>query len=396
MSQLVQKDNTSLLGAARNYLFTPTTTTHGVESLASPRFWLVLCCYLASVLIILRNAFFFQNYSFQLHGIIPIILAFLIASDLNWSMLFTGRPGGPNLFLQIMMLAPLSLLISRMIGPYALIKQVEENQGVLRMVFDMVHNGLITLAEALQAWLPSWLLEMACHPWLALLVLAVLLVLCFRSSLVRLSIQCIILLVMLATTIANGLNWPFLLAVVAFVAGVVLQWNPYGKIAFMWNVHKRLGNQAGDALMFEVIMATMERLYDSGEMNGREFEQIVRDRYAPHIEYSREEQRLMMNEIIRRMVEGYRLVSLDVTINGTVMHPIPELYECNRLLANFTVVPRFIAVAIIAIVWTVMPFDAFPDSIPVIGLLDDLAICWLSVIIGKDSIQKLKAHHQNS
>ena len=150
MSQPVHKDRCSILGAMRNYLFTPTTTAHGVESLASPRFWLVLCCYLASVLIILRDAFFFQNYSFQMHGIIPIILAFLMASDLNWSMLFTGRPGGPNLFLQIVLMAPLSLLISRMIGPYALIKQVEENQNVLRMVFDMMHNGLITLAEALQ------------------------------------------------------------------------------------------------------------------------------------------------------------------------------------------------------------------------------------------------------
>ena len=395
MSQLVQKDSTSFWGAARDYLFTPTTTAHGVESLTSPRFWLVLCCYLASVLIILRDAFFFHNYSFQMQGVIPIILAFLIASDLNWTMLFTGRPGGPNLFLQVVMIAPLSLLISRMVGPYALIKKVEENKGILQKIFDTAHDALMTFAQALQAWLPKWLLEMACHPWLALLVLTVLLVLCFRSSHVRLSILGIILLVMLATTISNGLNWSFLLAAVVFIAGVTLQWNPYGKTAYLCNVHRHLGNQPGDALMFEVMMATMERLYESSEMNGREFEQIVRDRYAPRIEYSREEQRLMMNEIIRRMVEGYHLVSLDVTINGTVMHPIPELYECNRLLANFTIIPRFIAVAFIAVIWTIMPFDAFPDSIPVIGLLDDLAICWISAIIGKDSIQKIKAHHQN-
>ena len=345
------------------------------------------------MLIILRDSFFFQDYSFQMHGIIPLILAFLIASDLNWTMLFTGRPGGPNLFLQIAMMVPLSLLISRMIGPYSFIKKAEENTSFLQMVFDKLHNALMSVAQALQAWLPKWLLEMAFHPWLALLVLAVLWVLCFRSSLVRLSILCIILLVMLATTLADGLNWPFLLAAVVFITGVTLQWNPYGKIAYLCNVHKHLGNQSGDALMFEVILATMDRLYDSGEMNGREFEQIVRDRYAPRIEYSREEQRLMMNEIIRRMVEGYHLVSLDVTINGTVVHPIPELYECNRLLANFTIVPRFIAVTFIAFVWTIMPFDAFPDSIPVIGLLDDLAICWISAIIGKDSIQKIKAHH---
>jgi len=310
-------------------------------------------------------------------------------------MLFTGRPGGPNLFLQVVMIAPLTLLISRMVGPYALIKKAEENKSFLQTVFDMMHSGVMTLAQSLQAWLPKWLLEMACHPWLSLLVIVVLVVLCFRSSHVRLSILCIILLVMLATTIVNGLNWPFLLATIVFIIGITLQWNPYGKIAYLCNVHRHLGYQPGDALMFEVMMATMERLYESGEMNGREFEQIVRDRYAPRIEYSREEQRLMMNEIIRRMVEGYHLVSLDVTINGTVMHPIPELYECNRLLANFTVIPRFIAVAFIAAVWTIMPFDAFPDTIPVIGLLDDLAICWISAIVGKDSIQRIKAHHQN-
>ena len=393
MSQLISKDSNSVLGAVRVFLFTPSTTAYGVESLASLRFWLVLCCYLASVLIILRDAFFFQGYDFKMQGIIPIILAFLIASDLNWTMLFTGRPGGPNLFLQIVMMCPLSLLISRMIGPYAL-KKVEDGT-VLQHIFNTMHNAVMSLAQSLQAWLPKWLLEMACHPWLALLILTVLLVLCFRSSHVRLSVLGIILLVMLATTIANGLNWPFLLAVLVFILGIALQWNPYGKIAYLCNVHKHLGNQSGDALMFEVIVATMDRLFENGEMNGREFEQIVRDRYAPRIEYSREEQRLMMNEIIRRMVEGYHLVSLDVTINGTVMHPIPELYECNRLLSNFTVVPRFIAVAFIAVVWTLMPFDAFPDSIPVIGLLDDLAICWISAIVGKDSIQKIKAHHQN-
>ena len=394
MSQLIPKDSNSVLESVRFFLFTPSTTAYGVESLASLRFWLVLCCYLASVLIILRDAFFFQEYDFKMQGIIPIILAFLIASDLNWTMLFTGRPGGPNLFLQVLMMAPLSLLISRMIGPYAL--QKVEDGTVLQHIFNTMHNAVMSLAQSLQAWLPKWLLEMACHPWLALLVLTVLLVLCFRSSHVRLSVLGIILLVMLATTIANGVNWPFLLAVLVFILGIALQWNPYGKIAYLCNVHKHLGNQSGDALMFEVIVATMERLFENGEMNGREFEQIVRDRYAPRIEYSREEQRLMMNEIIRRMVEGYHLVSLDVTINGTVMHPLPELYECNRLLVNFTVIPRFIAVAFIAVVWTLMPFDAFPDSIPVIGLLDDLAICWISAIVGKDSIQKIKAHHQNS
>ncbi|MBQ9367232.1 MAG: DUF1232 domain-containing protein [Victivallales bacterium] len=393
MNQLIPKDSNSVLGSVRFFLFTPSTTAYGVESLASLRFWLVLCCYLASVLIILRDAFFFQEYDFKMQGIIPIILAFLIASDLNWIMLFTGRPGGPNLFLQVLMMAPLSLLISRMIGPYAL--QKVEDRTVLQHIFNTMHNAVMSLAQSLQAWLPKWLLEMACHPWLALLILTVLLVLCFRSSHVRLSVLGIILLVMLATTIANGLNRPFLLAVLVFILGIALQWNPYGKIAYLCNVHKQLGNQSGDALMFEVIVATMERLFENGEMNGREFEQIVRDRYAPRIEYSREEQRLMMNEIIRRMVEGYHLVSLDVTINGTVMHPLPELYECNRLLANFTVIPRFIAVAFIAVVWTLMPFDAFPDSIPVIGLLDDLAICWISAIVGKDSIQKIKAHHQN-
>ena len=101
-----------------------------------------------------------------------------------------------------------------------------------------------------------------------------------------------------------------------------------------------------------------------------------------------------MNEILRRMVEGYRLVTLDVTINGTTMHPINELYECNRLLANITVVPRFIAVACIAIVWMAMPFDALPDTIPLIGMLDDLAVCWLSAWIGKDSLKRVKQHSQ--
>ena len=396
MSQLVHRDSRSLLGTAWNFLFTPTRTVRGIEALSSLRFWLVLCCYLASVLIILRDAFFFQNYSFKLQGIIPIILALLIASDLNWSMLFTGRPGGPNLFLQVLMIIPFSMLISRMLGPYALIDNADENRSMLQAVFDTIHDALMSFAQSLQAWLPKWLLEIACHPWLSLLVLAVLLVLCFRSAQVRLSILCIILFVMLATTIASGVNWPFLLATVLFGAGVTLQWNPYGKIAYLNNVLKHLGNQPGDALMFEVIVATMERLFESGEMNGREFEQIVRDRYALRIEYSREEQRLMMNEIIRRMVEGYHLVSLDVTINSTVMHPIPALYECNRLLANLTVIPRLIAVSFVAIVWTIMPFDAFPDAIPVIGLLDDLAICWISAVIGKDSIQKIKAHHQNN
>lgn len=395
MSDYIQKDDrhASFCGRLCAFLFTPTALVRGVEGMASPRFWLVLSCYVASVLFALRDSFFYQNYSFKMQGIIPIILAFLIASDLNWSMLFTGCPRGPNLFLQILTMPPLSLLISRMIGPYSF--QATEGEGVLKTLFDMMHNGVVTFAQSLQAWLPKWLLETSCHLWLSILVISVLFVLCFRHPHIRLSILCFILLVMFATTIAEGIEWPFLLAAATFIAGVTLQWNPYGKIAYLCNVHKCLGSQPGDELMFEVIVTTMERLYESGGMNGREFEQIVRDRYAPHIEYSREEQRLMMNEIIRRMVEGYHLVSLDITVNGTVIHPITKLHECNRLLANFTLVPRFIAVVFIAAVWTIMPFDALPDSIPVFGLLDDLAICWISAIVGKDSIQRIKAHQQN-
>ena len=361
----------------------------GVESLASVRFWLVLCCYLGSALLALRDPFFWQGYHFTLPGVLPFLLAFVLASDLNWELLLTGKPKGCNLFLQVAMIVPLTLLVSRTVIPY---QAVRKEPGLLQSIFDKAHEAVNTFAQSLHAWIPNWLLELVCHPWLGILLIGILLILCIKSHFIRLPMLLLVVMVMAGSTIVTGCGWHFVLAAIAFVAGIAFQWNPYGKISFLLNVHRRLGHQAGDAVMFQAIMETMEKLYERGELNGREFEQIVQNRYAPHLEYTRDEQRLIMNEILRRMVEGYRLVTLEVTISGTTMHPVQELYECNRLLANMTIVPRFVAVAVIAIVWTAMPFDALPDSIPFVGLLDDLAVCWLSAWIGKDSVKRIKEH----
>ncbi len=379
-------------GARRlhDYFTAPHAATKGIETWKCWRFWIVCACYLLSLLVTARDPFFQYRYSFTVHSTFPLLIAFFLFSTINWDMLFTGAPRGANLLLQTLMLAPGSLLLTRiLVVPGA---PSEENGSFWSSVWQGIAAPVTELFKALGDRLPVALREFFAHPWLALLLVGLLLVLSLRQQALKVSAIVFFLLVCLGSTVFSGGDMAFFFAgLVFFLAGLCLQWNPYREISYYMNVHAALAADAAegeDERFYEVVWRVMRKLYEGQTMESRKFLQIVSDTYAPsRSEYTEGDINLISSEISKRMLEKYELVTIAMRGNLVTISPARALYTCNPLLEKINLFARLAAVGFIALLWTAMPFDAVPDFLPVVGLLDDLAVNAMAMVIGSKCLE---------
>ena len=371
----------------REHFFTPYSEVNNISTCFCWRFWLILGCYLAAFLLVIRDPYFLSGNHVILMDLIPFVLAYVIAAAVNWEMQFTGKPTGANLVLQTVQMVPFAVLLARILGNQT---PSADNGNFWSTIFTGVKHQVQGLLLGLDAWFPRPLLEMFAHPWMLLLLLAVLFALCFRSRGLRLSaimLMLVISIVSMLTVQSQPSVW-FWLALVCFAVGLAMHWCDYHPIGYARNVCLRL-KHSEDARFFTVILEAMEKMREGKTLNFVQFGQIVRRNYSPDGEYNDEELALMSREICRRMVDDYGLVVIAVNSAGTTMRPTPEILGNDEILTKSTLILRMATVGLVALVWTLMPVDPIPDAVPVVGVLDDLAIFAFSMFAGKDCWNKL-------
>ena len=370
------------------YFTAPHAAAKGIETWKCWRFWLVCACYLLSLLVTARDPFFQYRYNFTVHSTLPLLIAFFLFSTLNWEMLLTGAPRGANLLLQMMMVAPGALLMTRiLISPVP--SPAEEVGGFWRALWQGLMTPIEDLLKALGDKLPVFLKEFFSHPWLALMLVGLLLALSLRQQIVKLSAIAFFLVICLASTFFSAGNKTyFVIGFLLLAVGLCLQWNPYREIAYFLNVRATMeGAPPEDERFYEVVWRVMRKLYDGNTMESRKFLQIVSEVYAPtRCEYTEGELNLISSEISKRMLENYELVTIVMRGNLVTISPVKSLYTCNALLEKINLFARLAAVMLIAALWTIMPFDAIPDCIPFVGIFDDLAVNAMAMVIGRQCL----------
>ena len=387
-SPAMNEDRPSLFrrGAHRfcAYFTAPHASAKGIETWRCWRFWLVALCYLGSFLVIARDPFFQYRYNFVIHSTFPFLIAFFLFSTLNWEMLFTGAPRGANLLLQTMILAPGSLLMTRLLITPEAPKQ--EVGSLWTAIWRGLASPLTELFKSMGDRLPVFLKEFFSHPWLALLLIFLLLVLSMRQQAMKMSAIVFFLLVCLGSTLVSPGNMAyFFTALILLGSGLCLQWNPYHEISYYLNVHATLdGASEEDERFYEVLWRVMRNLYGGKTMDNRKFLRVVTDAYAPSgTEYTEAEINLISGEISRRLLEKYELVTIVMQGNRVTISAARSLYTCNALLEKVNLFARLVSVALIAVLWTLMPVDAIPDCIPVFGIFDDVAVNVMAMVIGR-------------
>ena len=67
--------------------------------------------------------------------------------------------------------------------------------------------------------------------------------------------------------------------------------------------------------------------------------------------------------------------------------PDYKLYNCDNILSHIAIFPRVTVILFLTIIFLLSPVDIIPDSLPLIGVLDDMALTVISFFATKNSLE---------
>ena len=210
------------------YFTEPYQFRKGVESWKCWRFWIILACYTASLLLIAHDPMFLEQYRFNIRSIFPLILAYILGATLHWEFLFTGSPHGANFLLQCAMFPSFGFLFMRCLVSPTTATSTNSFWGT---IWTSLTSPITSLSNTLLKETPVFLREIFTHPWLCLLLLGCLILLSLRNRVLKVSA----LMFCGVISFCGMLSLPgdksyFILAVILLLVGLYLQWNPCRKL----------------------------------------------------------------------------------------------------------------------------------------------------------------------
>jgi len=100
--------------------------------------------------------------------------------------------------------------------------------------------------------------------------------------------------------------------------------------------------------------------------------------------------RAIAQGISQRLVREHRVLELYGDERGFFLIPYPGMSTVDSLFDEIAVWIRKIVITGIAVIWLISPIDLFPDSIPVLGAIDDALISLVGAAQWLDTIKRRK------
>ena len=94
--------------------------------------------------------------------------------------------------------------------------------------------------------------------------------------------------------------------------------------------------------------------------------------------------------ISHRLVREHRILELHGDDRGFFLAPYPAIFKIESLFDEIAVWIRKIIITGIAIIWLISPIDLFPDSIPILGAIDDALITLVGAAQWLDTLKRRK------
>ncbi|NLG14104.1 MAG: DUF1232 domain-containing protein [Lentisphaerae bacterium] len=86
------------------------------------------------------------------------------------------------------------------------------------------------------------------------------------------------------------------------------------------------------------------------------------------------------------MMFEYDLLVLRADSEGKYLHANAMLRFHDSLLVSISVFPRALLAIVLALVWVALPIDLIPDTLPIVGILDDMTVTIFSGLVLRSSI----------
>lgn len=358
----------------------------GIAGIGDPKWIAVALLYIAAVALMGQDPWYGDKYFTYNQGIFVGILAILLVAGFCWEIYLLGRPAGINLVLHCLLILPIALLIGRIAGlPLA----PESSYGLLGKLKDYL--GILTDAAGIGSILPVWIQDIFRNPGILLLIFFTAIAFTQKKPGRRFALVVVAFLVPVMQTLSHDPQptLTFGLGAVAMLAGIVLQFSKYGNIVSQQNVLNRL-HAVDDRLEYKCSLRIAKRTVEDGFITEDGVLSVVQREYGKQHDLDSPAIRNIAQAISHRLVREHRILELYGDERGFFLIPCEKILKVDSLFDEIAVWIRKIIITGIAVVWLVSPIDLFPDSVPVLGVIDDALISLVGAAQWLDTIKRRK------
>jgi len=342
----------------------------GVAGIGDPKWIAVALCYIAAIALMGQDPWYGDKYFTYNQGIFVGILAVLVVAGFCWEIYLLGRPGGINLVLHCLLILPVALLIGRIAG---LPPEPETSYGLLGKLKGYI--GSLKDASGIESILPFWIQDIFHNPAILLLIFFTAVAFTQKKASRRFALVVVAFLIPVMQTLTHDPrpSVAFGLGFAAMLTGIALQFSKYGDVIGQQNVLTRL-NAVDDRLELKCSLRISKRALEDGFLTEDGVLAIIQREYSRQFGPDPLTVRGIAQAISHRLVREHRILELRGDERGFFLIPCAALFKIESLFGEISLWVRKIIITGIAIIWLISPIDLFPDSIPIIGAVDDALI----------------------
>jgi hypothetical protein len=360
------------------------TLSSGVLGVRDPKWIFVALCYIAAIAFMGQDPWYGDKLFTYNQGLFVGVLAILIVTGFCWESYLLGRPSGINLVLHCVLMVPVALLIGRIAGLPA---APETSYGFLGQFKDYIY-GLADSA-GVGSLIPAWIQDVFRNPGILFLILFTAIAFTQQKASRRFALIVVAFLIPAMQSLAHDPrpSLTFGLGFLALVIGIGVQYSRYGDLVGQQNILNRL-RLIGDRLELQCSLRISKRAADDGYITEDGVLAIIQREYSKHFELEPLAVRSIAQVVSHRLVREHRVLELHGDERGFFLVPYPAIFKIDSIFDEIAMWMRKLLLTGIVVIWLISPIDLFPDSIPILGALDDAAITLVGAGQWLDNIRR--------